>query len=106
MYKLAELVGSPKDSVTDARIERWIRSHVRAAGAARDQPDVAVVLPRTGERADGVRGISAFLVPMDCRARRRIAGARCAPAMPNCQYQRFCCQKATAFSIVPYLRLM
>jgi len=38
-----------------------------------DQSDVAVVFARTGQEADGARGISAFLVPMDLPGLTRTA---------------------------------
>ena len=51
----------------------YILSGEKASISLATQSDVAVVFARTGEQADGARGISAFLVPMDAAGVSRTA---------------------------------
>ncbi len=74
----------------------FILSGEKASISLATQADVAVVFARTGEQADGARGISAFLVPMDSPGRlahgiRRLGNSpswprldllRCCPSVP------------------------
>ena len=51
----------------------FILSGEKASISLATQADVAVVFARTGQQADGARGISAFLVPMDSTGITRTA---------------------------------
>ena len=63
----------------------YILSGEKASISLATQSDVAVVFARTGEQADGARGISAFLVPMDSAGviAHRVRRLRNSPGRPR-----------------------